>query len=121
MVWSLANILAAEDVEKLVAKKDDEYPPEVERFFDRGKTLAIIHAALWGYGCREGSTAGCYAFMNLMEALGIKAWSFDEEDRKLLSDAYMRRHMAKRDAEQAEPMPGIDGSAFPSVPSETDS
>jgi hypothetical protein len=105
MAWSLANILAAEEVEKLIAAKDDEYPPEIERFFDRGKALAIVHAALWGYGCRADSTAGAYAFMNLMEALGIKAWSFDEEDRQLLSDAYMKRHLAKSPAPSREDSP----------------
>lgn len=91
MAWSLGNYMITEDVEKLVASKDDVYEPGIERAFSREQALSIIHAAIWGYGCRAGTTAGAYAFMNLMEALGIKAWSFEAED-KVLSDAAIREN-----------------------------
>lgn len=80
MAWSLMNHMIAEKVAALVDEQKDGYPPTVVRFFTREKALGIIHAALWGHGVREDSTAGCYAFMNLMEVLGIKSWTFDEDE-----------------------------------------
>lgn len=35
---------------------------------------------MWGYGVREDSTAGCYAGSNMFDALGLKGWTFDEDD-----------------------------------------
>jgi hypothetical protein len=90
MAWSLLNHMIADKVKALL---DDQsgYGPDVPRFFPREKAEAIIHAAIWGYSSREGGDAGCYAFMNLMDALGIKAWTFDEDEAKEIREMWTRR------------------------------
>lgn len=85
MAWSLKNHMIAGEVEKLLDADKDAYPPEVKRFFSREQALAIIHAAMWGYGVREDSTAGAYAALNLYNALGLKGWTFDQEEADALN------------------------------------
>jgi hypothetical protein len=91
MAWSLLNLNTAMQVDDLLKPLDDNYGPEVERALPRDKALAVIHAAIWAYASREGSTASAYAFLNLMEALDIKAWSFHEEDMAVMSKLHMDR------------------------------
>jgi hypothetical protein len=80
MAWSLLNAMIADKVTALLDEQKDSYPPEVARFYSREQAAAIIHAALWGYSCRSDSTAGCYAGSNLFDALGLKSWTFDEDE-----------------------------------------
>jgi hypothetical protein len=87
MPWSALNHMMADDVRKLLDRPEfqQEREPEMVRFFSREKAEAIIHAALWGYGVRATSTAGAYAFSNLMDALGLKNWTFNDEEAAVLS------------------------------------
>lgn len=82
--WSLLNGMRAEEVEALIAHEDNSYDPDIVRFFPREKALAIVRSAIWGYAARQDSTAGAYAFMNLIEALGLKGWTFDQEEADAL-------------------------------------
>jgi hypothetical protein len=91
MAWSLLNHGAADKVAELLDEVKDNYPPEVTRFFPREKAEAIIHAALWGHSSRVDGTAGCYAFMNLMDALGFKGWTYDAEEAAVLTEYRTRR------------------------------
>lgn len=94
MTWSLLNHLVADKVNELL-DANATYGPEVERFYSRNQAAAIIHAALWGYGVRSDSTAGAYAAMNMFEALGIKAWSFDAEEAEAIRKLQTERYQAK--------------------------
>lgn len=101
MAWSLMNHMIADKVETLLDEKREAYPPDVVRFFSREKALSIIHAAIWGYSVREDSTAGAYAFMNLMHALGIKQWTFDADEAaqfQALREKINREKYAELDA-----------------------
>jgi hypothetical protein len=91
MAWSLLNHMIADKVKALLDAQKDNYGPDVPRFFSREKAEAIIHAAIWGYSSREDGTAGCYAFMNLMDALGIKTWSVDEDEAKAIQELRAKR------------------------------
>jgi len=82
MAWSLMNHMIFEKVNALLDEQKDAYPPDVRRFYTRDQAATIIHAVLWGHGVREDSTAGCYAADNLFTALGLKWWTFNEDDAK---------------------------------------
>jgi hypothetical protein len=105
VAWSLKNHLVADKVNALLDEDKDAYPPEVVRFFPKDKALSIIHAAIWGYGVREDSTAGCYAFMNLMEALGIKCWTFDADEAEQFRAIREKLHREKYAALDAQTKP----------------
>ena len=119
MAWSLGSIMIAPKVEALL-DESDTYGPEVELFFSRDKARSIICAALWGYGCRSDSDAGAYAFMNLMQAVGVKRLSFKDDwsDIKIDGAAAMQyaenmrkerdELQAKLDAIQSFPDPPKD-------------
>ncbi|MDR3488782.1 MAG: hypothetical protein P4M05_28255 [Bradyrhizobium sp.] len=92
MAWSLLNHMVADKVEALIKEQDDVYGPEVKRFYPTSVAKAIIHAALWGYGVRDDSTAGSYAGSALFDALGLKGWTFDQEE----ADALQRFRNEKR-------------------------
>lgn len=96
MVVSLFNVLIAEKVKELVQEASKSYPPEVERGMNQERTMAIIHAALWAHTCRVDSTAAAYARMSVFEALGLKNWTFDEDESEALAEFRRRRY-----AEQA--------------------
>lgn len=102
MTWSLLNHIIADKVTELLDGAKDNYPPEVKRFYSREQAASIIHAALWGYGVREDSTAGAYAASNLFEAIGIKWWTFDDDEAALCRDGYNRALREK----YAKPDPG---------------
>jgi hypothetical protein len=88
MAWSLLNHMVADKVEELLKAHDDDYPPDVKRWYTREQAAAIIHAAIWAYSVREGSTAGCYAASNLFDALGLKWQCFDEKTAEWAQNAY---------------------------------
>lgn len=79
MAVSLLNVLIADKVEALL---DDPHVrdnlKDDERGFTKVQASAIIHAALWAYSARAGSTAEAYARINLFDAIGLKSWSFKE-------------------------------------------
>lgn len=75
MAWSLMNHMAAQSVTTLL----DEHEEQFGALHDRKKAEGIIHAALWLCASRPDSTAAAYAWMKLMEVLGIKRWFFSEE------------------------------------------
>lgn len=79
MSWSLLNAVMAKDVEEILAS--EHLRPELtddERAMKKEECLAVIHAALWAYSSRAGSTASAYAFSNLYDALGLESWKFKE-------------------------------------------
>lgn len=82
MTVSLLNVLVADKVNALL---DDPHVrdnlPDDQRGFTREQATAIIHAALWAYAARAGSTAEAYARMGLFEAIGLKTWSFKEPEQ----------------------------------------
>ncbi|EIM25699.1 hypothetical protein [Microvirga lotononidis] len=86
MAWSLLNHMIADKVNELLDTQKDSYGPEEERFYSREVAASIIHAAVWGYSCRSSSTAGVYAATNLLNALGLKFWSFDDEEAAALQE-----------------------------------
>lgn len=63
-------------VEALLDECSTFYSPDVERFYSREQTEAIIHAALLGYASRRDSTAAAYGANQLFEALGLEDWTF---------------------------------------------
>lgn len=73
---SLYNLLNAERVEAFLS--DLENANGGEPFHERAKLLQCIHMLIWLHSSRPGSTAGAYAFSGLMDALGLKTWSFTE-------------------------------------------
>jgi hypothetical protein len=95
MAWSLLNHIAADKVSALLDEHKDTYPPDEPRFYSREQAAAIIHAALWGYSVRADSTAGCYAGTNMFEALGLKWWTFDEDDALAHRELAQKRMRAK--------------------------
>lgn len=95
MSWSLMNHIIAEKVDSLVEGQTKSYAPEVERSMSREICLSVIHAALWAHGARGDSMAGAYAHLNLYNALGLKGWTFDDEEQALLV-----AHRTKRADEQ---------------------
>lgn len=101
MAWSLMNHMIADKVNALLDEQKDVYPPEVKRFYSREQAAAIIHAVLWGYGVREDSTAGCYAGTNLFDALGLKWWTFTEEDAAAHRDLDNKLRIANAAIERA--------------------
>jgi hypothetical protein len=96
MVMSLLNMMLADKVNALLDEVEDGYPLDVERGCSREKAAAIIHAALWCRSSRADATAAAYATMALFEAIGIKCWTFDEEEaaemRAVQEQRYARRH-----------------------------
>jgi len=79
MSWSLLNNVMAEKVEALL--NDEHIRQSLEdgqRALPREEALAVIHAALWAYSSRKGSTASAYAMTNMYEALGLETWTFKE-------------------------------------------
>jgi len=74
----------ADMIEALLDTHDHLYPPGVPRFYSREKARAIIKAALWAYSARSDSTAGAYAAIDLFTALGLKDWTFEEEEAAVL-------------------------------------
>lgn len=82
MAVSLLNVLVADKVNALL---DDPHVrdnlPDDQRGFTREQATAIIHAALWAYAARAGSTAEAYARMGLFEAIRLKTWSFKEPEQ----------------------------------------
>jgi hypothetical protein len=106
MTWSLMNHMIADKVGALLDEQKDVYGPEVERFFSREKAAAIIHAAIWGYGVRADSTAGAYAAMNLFDALGLKGWTFDQQEADALER--FRQERCSRRAANASKAEAID-------------
>ena len=112
---SLANMLAADDVKALLDKHGGgNYGPDVQRFFPRERALAIIHAAIWGHGCRDDSTAGAYAALGLYEALGLKAWTFDDDEAEAL-----QRYRREKAAAGRKPMPDLGRAALSDNRSQT--
>jgi hypothetical protein len=91
MAWSLLNHMIADKVNELLDGQKDSYPPEVKRFYSREQAAAIIHAVLWGHASREDSTAACYAAMNLFDALGLKQWTFDEDEAAAFQELRQKR------------------------------
>ncbi len=104
MAWSLANVIAAEAVNKLLDDADSIGTSAPERDMPREVAASVIHAALWAYGSRAGSTAGAYAMSNLMDALGIKRWSFKEDWSDNPDVAAMRAEIATASQQAAERM-----------------
>lgn len=101
MAWSLLNGIIADKVNALLDEQKDAYPPEVKRFLTREQTEAIIHAAIWAHASREDSTAACYAMTNLYDALGLKWWTFSEEDAAVHRDLANTLRIARAAAERA--------------------
>lgn len=79
MSWSLLNNVMAEKVEALL---NDEHIRQSlddgQRALSREEALAVIHAALWAYSSRQGSTASAYAMKNMFDALHLDTWTFKE-------------------------------------------
>ncbi len=79
MNWSLFNGEIATAVTALLDHKAVRHDlMDEERAMKREQCLAVIHAALWAYTSRAGSTASAYAFQNLYDALGIESWTFKD-------------------------------------------
>jgi hypothetical protein len=82
MAVSLLNVLVADKVNALL---DDPHVrdnlSDDQRGFTRDQAEAVIHAAVWAYSARAGSTAEAYARMSLFDALGLKSWSFKEPEQ----------------------------------------
>ena len=66
----------AVDLIDALLEKFDRYPPEVPRLFSREQARSIISGALAGYGSRSEGTSGAYAFLGIMDAIGIKGWTY---------------------------------------------
>lgn len=106
MAWSLGNHLAADDVAALLEKHGGgNYGPKVERQYSKEEALGIIHAAIWGHGCRAGSTAGAYAAMALFNTLGLKGWTFEQEEADALVRFRQEKAAAARALRDASPLP----------------
>ena len=76
MSWSLLNHMVAEHVDAVLSEVERVHGEPIP---DKDQARAGIHAVLWHATSRPGSTAAGYAWMNLMEALGIKRWSFRDD------------------------------------------
>ena len=77
MSWSLLNGMLAADVEKLLSNEAlREDSPDLQRAISKDTAMAVIHAALWAYSSRAGSTASAYAMSHLYDALGLETWTF---------------------------------------------
>jgi hypothetical protein len=84
MTVSLLNVMLADKVTALLDDPHVRVNVEDEhRGFTRDQASAIIHAALWAYSARAGSTAEAYARMSLFDAIGLKSWSFKEGDDEI--------------------------------------
>lgn len=126
MAWSLLNHMIADKVNALLDEQKDAYPPEVKRFYSREQAAAIIHAVLWGHAVREDSTAACYAATNLFDALGLKNWTFDEEESAIFNRARHQHRMSKIDRglddlhKDIQEIKGLSERDFPADPSNGD-
>lgn len=112
MAWSLLNHMIADKVNDLLDTQKDAYGPEETRFFSRETAAAIIHAAVWAHGCRESSTAAVYAASNLFNALGLKGWTFDEDEAAALQEFRRKRAQEARERLAAQ-KPDQQGITFP--------
>lgn len=114
--------MIADKVNALLDEQKDAYPPEVKRFYSREQAAAIIHAVLWGYACRDDSTAGCYAANNLFDALGLKNWTFDDEESDIFNRARQQHRMTKIDRDldslhkDIQELKGLSLEDFPAEP-----
>ena len=90
MTWSLLNYESAEDVNALLDKVKDYYPPDVKRAMTREKAASIIHACLWAYAAREDSLAGAYAWIALDGAL-------DKDFDRKVEEEKMKQGEAKKE------------------------
>lgn len=95
MAWSLLNSMLAERVNAILDEAGQHYGPEQERAMSRDKASQVIHAALWAHSSRIDGTAGAYAHLNLFHALGLKGWTFDDEEQAILV-----AHRTKKAGEQ---------------------
>lgn len=86
MSWSLLNSMLAAEVDTLLSKAGEGLGENDARGISKEKALAAIHGIIWLYACRDGSTASAYASFNLFEALGLKDWSFDDEEAKAFQE-----------------------------------
>lgn len=62
----------------------DKYPVDVERFYSRAKAEIMISSIVWAYSCRSDQMAGIYAVQQLFDAIGIKEWTFKEDEANIL-------------------------------------
>lgn len=83
---SLYNLMNAQRVDGFLKELEDanQLP-----FHDRDRLLQSIHMLIWLHSCRPGTTAGAYAMMGLMDAIGLERWEFkrDPEAEKAAADA----------------------------------
>lgn len=91
MSVSLLNVMLADDVERLLDNEMLRQDPDDDRRFSRDQARAIIHAALWAYSARADSMAAAYAFLSLMEAIGIKGWAFEDDEVDALADYRVKK------------------------------
>lgn len=77
MAWSLLNAMLAGKVEALLTDPNVRQNVEDgERAMSKQTAENLIHAVLWAYSSRSGSTASAYAMNNLFETLGLETWTY---------------------------------------------
>jgi len=75
--WSLLNVMLAEKVEALLTDPNvRQNVTDDERALTKAQAESLIHAVLWAYSSRAGSTASAYAMNNLFETLRLETWTF---------------------------------------------
>lgn len=95
---SLLNVIIADKVKELLDLPAlQTYGPEEKRSIPREQAEAIIHAVLWGHSSRADATAGAYACLELMQALKLAFWSWDEVEAAACVE--VRRRLWKERAE----------------------
>jgi hypothetical protein len=62
----------------------DKYPPGVERFYSREKAELMIRSIVWAYSCLPDQMAGIYAVQQLFDTIGLKDWTFSEDEAAAL-------------------------------------
>ena len=71
MTWSLFNEELEPAVNALLDSVSREAEDDFKPAMSREKCEGVIHAALWAYVSRAGSTASGYALSNLFDLLGL--------------------------------------------------
>lgn len=103
MSWSLLNIMLAGKVESLLTDKNvRQNVKDDERALTKAQAENLIHAVLWAYSSRAGSTASAYAMRNLFDTLGLETWTFKPQEEAPKMNIDSLRDCAVLDGQRLE-------------------
>jgi hypothetical protein len=100
VTWSILNAMMHSKIEALFADealRADERG--LVRAMSKDDAMSVIHAALWAYSSRAGSTASAYAFINIYDALGLETWTFKKNQAESATEQHVMLCVWEQDAD----------------------